>query len=155
MDSLNKALNGDGNYLGFLDIINDYGITKSANLAKYYAGICYLRLGQFENAIDYLERFGSDDDIVSPMAKGAIGDAYMELKEPGKAVDYYIEAADMRGNEYTAPMFLMKAAMAYEVLKKYDKALEAYKQVKSKYPRSFDARDIDKYIAYTEALLHQ
>ena len=153
MDSLSKALNGDGNYLGFLDIIDEYGITKSANLAQYYAGLCYLRMGQFENAIDYLKKFDSDDEMAAPMARGAIGDAYMELNETGKAVSYYLEAADMRDNEFTSPMFLMKAAMAYEVAGKLEKALDIYKRVKKEYPRSFDAREIDKYISYTEARL--
>ncbi len=153
MDSLSKALNGDGNYLGFLDIIDEYGITKSANLAQYYAGLCYLRMGQFDNAIEYLKKFDSDDEMAAPMARGAIGDAYMELNETDKAVSYYLDAAEMRENEFTSPMFLMKAAMACEVAGKLDKALEIYRRVKKEYPRSFDAREIDKYISYAEARL--
>ena len=81
-DSITKALNGDGNYPGFLDIIDQYGITKTGNLAHYYAGICYLKKGEFEKAIDHLKHFSTKDKIVGPMALGAIGDAYMELNEP-------------------------------------------------------------------------
>ncbi len=152
-DSLNKALNGDGQYLGFLAIIDEYGMTKSANLSNYYAGICYLKLGQFDQAIDHLKKFSSSDEFVGPMAKGAIGDAYMELKQVDKAADYYEDAADMRKNDFSTPLFLMKAAMAYEELGKFDKALGMYKRIKADYPRSNEGREIDRYITYTEGLI--
>ena len=87
------------------------------------------------------------------MAKGALGDAYMELKQVDKAVALYMEAADMKKNEFTSPMLLMKAAWAYEDLGNLDKALTCYKRVKEEYPRSAEARDIDKYISYTEGLI--
>jgi len=152
-DSLNKALNGDGQYLGFLAIIDEYGMTKSANLSNYYAGICYLKLGQFDQAIDHLKKFSSSDEFVGPMAKGAIGDAFMELKQVDKAADYYEDAADMRKNDFSTPLFLMKAAMAYEELGKFDKALGMYKRIKADYPRSNEGREIDRYITYTEGLI--
>lgn len=149
-DSLKKALNGDGQYLGFLAIIDEYGITKSANLAHYYAGVCYLKLGQYQEALDQLSDFSSDDQVIGPMAKGAMGDANMELKQVEKAADLYMEAARMKVNEFTSPMFLMKAAMAYEELGNLEKALEAYKQIKKDFPRSNEGREIDKYISFTE-----
>ena len=89
-DSLNLAINGDGNYLGFLDIIDEYGATQSGNLAHYYLGICYLKVGQYEDAIEYLSSFDSDDIMVSSIATGASGDAYMELGEIQDAVTYYM-----------------------------------------------------------------
>ena len=95
-DSLNKAINGDGNYPGFKSIIEDYSGTKSANLSHYYLGICYLKRGQFQNAIDELKKFSSDDEIVGPMAKGAIGDAYVELKNYDNAVNSYIDASELK-----------------------------------------------------------
>jgi len=147
MDSLNLALNGDGMYPGFLDIIDDYGMTKGANLSKYYAGMCYLKLGDYETAIDNLKSFKGKDQIIGPMAKGAIGDAYMELNQPAKAVDYYMEAADLKENEFTSPIFLMKAGWTYEILKDYKKALEVYEKIKYSYPASNEAREIEKYIA--------
>lgn len=149
-DSLRKALNGDGQYLGFISIIDDYGMTKSANLSHYYAGICYLKLGEFENAIEHLDSFSSDDELVGPMAKGAMGDAYMELKQPEKAAGLYRKAAEMRSNEFTSPMFLLKAGMAYEELGDFSKALEMYKKIRKDYPRSFEGREIDRNISYVE-----
>lgn len=151
-DSLNLALYGDGLYPGFLDIIDDYGMTKSSNLAHYYAGIVYLRLGDYEEAIDHLESFGSDDQIVSSMAIGALGDAYMELNDAEAAVRYYMEAAESNENDFTAPLFYMKAGWAYELLEEYDKATEVYEKIKFDYPASNEAREIDKYISRAAGL---
>jgi tetratricopeptide (TPR) repeat protein len=153
MDSLNKALNGDGNYPGFLEIIDQYGLTKSANLAHYYAGICYLKKGDFQKAIDHLSSFNGKDEVVGPMATGAMGDAYMELKQVDKAAEYYIKAADQKKNEFLSPMFLMKAGWAYEESGKFDQALAIYKRVKDEYARSYESREIDKYISKMNGLL--
>ncbi len=147
MDSVTKALKGDGNYLGFLDIIDQYKFTKSANLSHYYAGICYLKKGEFQNAIDQLDDFSSGDELVAPMAIGAVGDAYMELNNTDKAIDYYLKAADKRKNELTSPMFLMKAGMAYELAGKNALALKTYLRIKTEFARTNEGREIDKYIA--------
>ena len=152
-DSLKKALNGDGQYIGFLAIIDEYGMTKSSNLAHYYAGICYLKLGQFDLALEQLNKFSSKDQLVGPMAKGAMGDANMELKQVQKAADLYMDAAEMKKNDFTSPLFLMKSAMAYEELGNFDKALSIYKRIKEDFPRSYEGREIDKYISYTEGLI--
>jgi tetratricopeptide (TPR) repeat protein len=146
-------LNGDGNYLGFLGIIDKYGVTKSANLSQYYAGVCYLKKGDFNKAIEHLENFDSDDEFVGPMATMAIGDAYMELNQAEKAAGYYEKAADQRKNEFTTPVCLMKAGWAYEDLGKFEQALKVYKRIKDEYPRSTEARDIPKYISKMEGLL--
>ncbi|MCD6347155.1 MAG: tetratricopeptide repeat protein [Bacteroidales bacterium] len=145
-DSFNLALNGDGNYLGFLDIIQDYKITKSANLAKYYAGISYLHLGQNEDAIDYLKTFKSKDEIMAPIAVGAIGDAYSELDNDDEAVKHYIKAAQMRNNELTSPIYYMKAGETLEKQGNYQEALKNYQKIKDDYPDSNEARQIVKYI---------
>lgn len=152
-DSLNKALNGDGPNPGFLQIIDQYGITKSANLAHYYAGIIYLKKGQFQEAVDQLKKFSADDQVVGPMAKGALADAYMELNQVEKAAGLYMEAATMKDNEFISPMLLTKAAWAYESIGKYDKARDAYLKLKEKYIRSSEAREVDKYIAKMDGLL--
>ncbi|MCB2220244.1 MAG: tetratricopeptide repeat protein [Bacteroidetes bacterium] len=152
-DSLDLALMGDGESYGFLDIIEDYGSTDAGNLARYYAGICYLEKGEFETAIDYLKDFSSSDMIVSGMALGAIGDAYMELGEIDKATSYYIRAAENNENEMVTPTFLMKAGWAYEINKEYKDALNVYEKIKQDYPRSREAREIDKYIARAKAEL--
>ena len=153
MDSIGKALNGDGNYPGFLDIIDDYWITKSANLAHYYAGICYLKMGEFQNAIDHLEKFDARDKVVAPMATGAIADAYMELGQVEKAAGLYMKAAEQNKNDFTTPFLLMKAGWAYEELGSYEKALKAYTRIREEYPRSNEGRDIDKYISKMNGLL--
>lgn len=156
-DSLDLALYGDGNYPGFLDIIDDYGFTKSANLAHYYAGLCFLKKGEFNDAIDYLKDFNSDDQMVSVMATGAIGDAYLELGETETALEYYLEAANQNDNLFTSPEFLLKACWVYEKLGNYEKAIEIYETIKTKYYKSFQGRefelyDIDKYIARAKKL---
>lgn len=150
-DSFNLALNGDGNYLGFLDIIDEYRSTKSANLSRYYAGISYLQLGQFEDAIDYLKKFKSKDELVYPMSLGATGDAYAELEEIDKAVEYYLEAARCRDNSLTTPLFLFKAATIQESQGEIEKALKNYREILEKYPNSAEGRTIEKYIARAEA----
>jgi tetratricopeptide (TPR) repeat protein len=153
MDSLDLALNGDGMYPGFLQIIDDYGITRSANLAHYYTGIIYLNQGEFDEAIVHLKKFKSKDEVVSVMAKGAIGDAYMEKDDISEAVGYYRDAAEMRDNEFSAPIFLLKAGMAYEMLGNNQDALAMYEKVKYDYPASMEAREIDKYIAKMKGLI--
>jgi tetratricopeptide (TPR) repeat protein len=153
MDSITKALKGDGNYLGFLDIIDQYKFTKSANLSHYYAGICYLKKGEFQNAIDQLSDFSSDDELVGPMAIGALGDAYMELNNSDKAIECYLKAADKRKNDLTSPMFLMKAGMAYESAGKNDLALKTYMRIKTEFSRTNEGREIDKYIARLNGLV--
>lgn len=150
-DSLNKALNGDANFPGFLDIIDNYSMTKSANLAKYYTGIIYLKQGKFEDAITYLKKFDSKDEFVGPMATGSIGDAYMELGQKDKAIEYYLEAAKQKDNDLTSPLYMMRAALVYEDQGKFDKAVELYEKIQKEHTRSAEARDIDKYIAEAKA----
>ena len=145
-DSFNLALKGDGNNLGFLYIIDEYGATPSANLAQYYAGICYLRLKDYDNAIEHLKNFDADDQMVSNIAIGAIGDAYMEKGNTKEAATYYLKAAKNKENEFTSPIYLKKAGFAYEKLKNYKKAVEIYEQLYNKYPRSTEGRSIEKYI---------
>lgn len=150
-DSLDKALNGDANYPGFLGIIDAYSMTKSANLSKYYAGIIYLKKGKYEEAISYLEKFDSDDEFVGPMATGGIGDAYLELGNKEKAVSYYEKAASQQVNDLTSPLYLMRAAFVYEDLGKFDKALSIYEKIQKEHVKSTEARDIEKYIELAKA----
>jgi tetratricopeptide (TPR) repeat protein len=152
-DSFNLALNGDGNYLGFLDIISDYSITRQAKLARYYAGISYLHLGQYDDAIDYLSRFRTKDIILKPVSLGALGDAYMEKGEESKALNQYDKAISFSDNELTAPVYLMKAGKLSESMGKQKKALEYYTRIKEKYPNTNEGRTADKYIARVNTLL--
>lgn len=153
-DSFNLALYGDGVELGFLDIIDEYGISNTANLAHYYAGVSFLHLGDYESAIEYLKGFESDDQIIAPLALGAIGDAYSELGEYEEALSYYLKAANKNINEFTSPIYLMKAAQIHEHLGEYKKALTIYERVKKDHPKSNEARYIDKYITRANGILN-
>jgi tetratricopeptide (TPR) repeat protein len=146
-DSFYLALNGDGNYPGFIDIIEDYSVTKAANLSRYYAGISHLRMEEYHNAIEYLTSFDSRDQLVSPVALGAIGDAWVELGELERAVNFYVKAARRRANEFTSPIFWMKAGQLYEELGKYNRALEAYENILNDYPETSEGSQVEKYIA--------
>jgi tetratricopeptide (TPR) repeat protein len=150
-DSLGKALNGDASNPGFLDIIDEFSMTKSANLAKFYTGIIYLKQGKYEDAITYLNKFDSDDEFVGPMAKGGLGDAYMELGQKDKALDAYLAAANLKDNDLTTSLYLMRAAFVYEDLGKFDKATELYEKIRTEHPKSTEARDIEKYIEQAKA----
>ena len=146
-DSFNLAINGDGNYLGFLDIIDDYGMTKSANRAKYYTGISYLHLGQYEDAIDYLKKFKTDDLLLAPVKAGAIGDAMLELGKTEDALKQYEKAYSETENELTTPVYKMKAASVLESMNKLDEALKLYEEIKKDYPQSIEGTTVDRYIA--------
>jgi len=153
MDSLKLALNGDGNYLGFLDIAKNYKITRSGNLAKYYAGICYLHLGQYQDAIDYLNKYSKKDKVIGSLATGAIGDAYVELGDLDKGASEYIAAADLAKNSFNTPIFLLKAGQIYELQKKFADAMKVYERIKDEYPESTEGTSIDKYIARVKLLI--
>ena len=154
LDSLDLALNGDGINPGFLDIIDNYKFTKTANLAHYYAGIIYEEKDDFQTAIDFLEGFDGEDQILEPMALGAVGDCYLELDNPDAAVKYYLRAAEASANEFTSPIFLMKAGWTYEILKEYSEAVKIYKKIKEEFPKSTEAREMEKYIARAEGYLN-
>ena len=153
MDSLKLALNGDGNYLGFLDIAKNYKLTKAGNLAKYSAGVCYLHLGQYQDAIDFLSKYKKEDKVIGSLATGAIGDAYVELGDMDKGISKYIEAADFASNSFNTPVFLMKAGELYELQHKYPQALKLYERIKSEYPESTEGTTIEKYIARVKLLV--
>jgi tetratricopeptide (TPR) repeat protein len=146
VDSFKVALEGDGDALGFADIIDEYGMTETANLCHYYAGICYLRLGDYEKAIENLKSFDSNDRLISVIAIGAIGDAYSEMSKFDKAVTFYEKAANKNKNAFTSAIYLKKAGLVYEKLDNNKKALSAYEKIKKDYPASDEARDIEKYI---------
>lgn len=150
IDSFNLVLNGDGNNLGVLDIIDSYGPTKTANLAHYYAGISYRQLGNYEEAIAHLKKFSTSDMLIGSIALGSIGDCYAQLNQLSDAADYYSSAAKMGGNDFSTPIYLMKAATVYEELGNIKEALAAYTKIKEQFPKSTEARDIEKYITRIE-----
>lgn len=151
LSKFQEALDGDEQYAGLLEIIDTYGGTKSANLAEYYAGISYLRLGDANSAIEHLDKFSSDDEIIAPIAKAAIGDAFSELGQNEEALSYYIKAAELRTNDFTTPIFLMKAANAAFTLGDKENALLLYTRIKTEFASSNEGQKVDKYIAKVSA----
>ena len=113
-----------------LEIIDNYGGTPAGNLAEYYAGMAYLNLKNYEQAIAYLDKFKSEDDALAPMAKGAIGDAFMQLNQDDQALDYYLQATNLRQNEFTTPTFLYKAGVTALNSGNASKALELFNKIK-------------------------
>ena len=153
-DSVEKAVFGDGSHLGFIDIVESYGSTKAGNLAHYYLGISYLKMQKYEEAIDALNDFSSDDIILGSVALGAIGDANMELGNTEDAISHYKKAANRDPNNFITPVYLMKAAQSLEELNNYKEALALYKQIKEDYAESQEGRQIDKYIAKAESFVN-
>lgn len=145
-DSVDKAINGDGQFPGFLEIIDNYGSSNSANLAHYYLGMCYMKKGQWQSAIEYLSKYDAEDDITGALALGAIGDANMELGNKDEAEKFYLKAIDWDENQFTSAIFLMKAASVKELKNDYKGAVELYERIKKDYPQSTEARDIERYI---------
>jgi tetratricopeptide (TPR) repeat protein len=153
MDSLKLALNGDGNYLGFLDIASEYKFTNAGNLARYSAGLCYLHLGNYEEAIDFLNKYTKKDKVLGSLAIGATGDAFVELGDVEKGISKYLEAAEYGSNSFNTPVFLMKAGELYEMNGNYAEALKLYGRIKDEYPESTEGSSIDKYIARAKLLV--
>ena len=154
-DSLSQALNGDGLNFGLLDIIEDYGATEAGNLARFYAGTIYLKQGEYENAVEYLQAFSSSDLLVQARAYSLIGDAYMELGNYTNAADNYDRAADYKPNETITAQYLMKAALAFEKQSDYAAAIDRYDEVLTDHFGSPDYQNAKKYKAKLEALAAQ
>jgi len=146
-DSMSKALNGDGQHSGFLNIIKRYGDTKAGNLAHYYAGICYLQLKDHKNAIKYLKEFDAEGTDVQYAAFGAMGDAYMESGNTKEGIEYYMKAAGDKDNAAITPLYLYRAAIGYLMTNQADKAKENFKRIRDEYPQSMQARETDKELA--------
>jgi tetratricopeptide (TPR) repeat protein len=146
-----KAIKGDAGYPGFEKIINDYSNTKAANLAYFYLGTAYLNKGEFRKAIDNLTNYHGDDAMISTEALGSTGDAYVELKDYDKAETYFKKAADKGTNKFLSPFYLKKLGLVYEAKNDAKAAADAYNKIKTDYPESTEAQNIDEYIARAEA----
>ncbi|WP_179337970.1 tetratricopeptide repeat protein [Winogradskyella ludwigii] len=153
-DSLYKmSLDGGEGKYGMLDIINEYGGSPAANLANYYAGMAYLNLRDYQNAVTYLSDFSSDDKMLNPIAKGGIGDAFVQLEQKSDALEYYEKAFKANVNTFTTPLYLMKAARVAIELGENDKALGYLKRIKSEFSTSTEAAAADILIGKVEASL--
>ena len=143
-----QALNGDslGN-IGFLQIASEYSSTDAGNLANLYAGLCYAKLDKWQEAAQYLEKFdAADDQMISPAALGALGNAYAHLEQLDKAVSTLKKAAEKADNNSLSPTYLIQAGQILESQGKKDEALKLYKQIKEKYFQSMQYQTIDEYI---------
>ncbi|VAV82582.1 TPR domain protein [hydrothermal vent metagenome] len=145
------ALNGGEGKFGMLDIISEYKGTNAANIASYYAGMAYLNMKDYPNAIEHLSNFSSDDETLGPIAKGGIGDAFVQLNQKEDALDYYVQAAEMKTNEFTTPMYLYKAGTIALELGQNKKALQYFKRIKDEFSTSTEAVTIDVFIGKAEA----
>lgn len=145
-DSFDLALNGDG---GFLDVIDNHGNTKAGNLASYYAGLCYFNLGKYDEAIDNLKDFSSSDEVLGSLSIGVLADAQMEKGDTKAALGNYKKAANFSKNEACAPFLLKKAGLAFESTGDKVEANKLFSKLKSEFPNSDLARDIDMYIGRT------
>ena len=146
-DSVEKALNGDGQHYGFLKVIREFGGTKTANLAHYYAGSSYLKMGDAKKAIQQLEDFDGKGTLVATAAYGQLGDAYMQSGNTDKGISNYKKATDNDKDVVQTPMYLFKLGNAYEGAKKTDDAKKAYQRIRDEFPTSMQARDIERYLA--------
>lgn len=144
-DSLDLALMGDDNYMGFEAIKSDYGSTKSGELADYYTGLIYFKQGEYEAAIEHLSSFSSDDIIVSAIALGAIGDCHAELGNLSDAANYYLKASRKHKNDFSTPVYLMKAGLAFESVENYSTAKDLYKELMDDYASTTEGRNAEKY----------
>jgi tetratricopeptide (TPR) repeat protein len=150
-DSLfNLALKGSEGKLGFVGIADQYSGTDAGNLANYYAGIAYLNTGKYAEAIKYLDKFKSDDAILSTLAKGAIGDAFVQKNQQKQALEYYLKAAEMNKNEFTTPRFLLKAGQTELSLGMKDDALKHFTEIKETYSTSPEGQSIDALIGLAQ-----
>lgn len=144
------ALNGDDNGAGFLEVIEKYGSTPAGNLAKHYAGICFLREGDLTNAAIYLAKYtpvkGIPGAIVNAQNYGLQGDVAVDEGDYAKAVKFYKKAVDAADNNLTAPMFLLKEGKVYKAMGNNEEAKACFEQIATKYAASYEAREVEKYI---------
>ena len=147
-DSIRLALNGSGANQGFLRIISKYGGTKAGNLARFYAGSSYMKLGDFNNAIKHLKAFSTDDELLKVRTAGLLGDAYAETGKKNDAVESYRKAGTMfEEDNINSPEYLFRAGLLYETMGKNKEAIEMYSIIKAKYATSQRGLEIDKYLA--------
>lgn len=153
------ALNGDGNNLGFADVVGKYGNTPQGRLAAHYAGICHLQEGDLDAALEYLSKYratrGIPNAMINAQNKGLQGDIYVQKGDFTAAVSHYRKAVDAAGNILTTPTYLKKMGLAYEALNDYASAFAAYRRVADYYPASLEARDIEKFASAAQQRMQQ
>ncbi len=152
IDSLDRALNGNDQWPGFASIADEYSSTPSGNLANYYLGAIYMQKGEYEMALEHYKKADLDDDVLSVMAVGNQGDALVELGRTDEAVKLFEKAAGMRNNEFTTPMYLMKAGILHQQAANWSAAAKAFNRVAKEFPSNTDANTAKKYAGHAEAM---
>ncbi len=147
IDSLNYVINGDGQNDGALAVVNKFGSTDAGNLAHYYLGMSYLRIGEFDNAVTHLNKFSGKNTPFEYLAYGNLGDAYMELEQMDKGIDAYVKAAGNKDDLFITPLYLLRAGLASQKAGKNEDAIKYFQKIKSEYPNSLQGRDIEKHLA--------
>ncbi len=144
------ALNGGEGKFGFLKIVEKYEGTQAGNLANYYAGISYLRLKKYKEAISSLEKFSSEDELLNTVAIGSIGDAFAEIEQNDKALQYYTQASETSDNEFLKPIYLLKAGQTALIQKDKKAALAFFTKISEEFSESAEARNIDAFIGLAQ-----
>jgi len=146
-DSVSQALDGDGQHKGFKQIMKSYDGTSTANMCHYYAGVCYLKLGKYADAVKQLEDFDGKGTVIENIANGSLGDAYLEMGKTDKAIDAFKKAIDAKEDLASTPYYLLHLAKAYEIKNNADEAKKTYKRIRDEYPTSQQAQNIEKDLA--------
>lgn len=152
IDSLDRALNGDDQWPGFYAIANDYGSTASGELAHFYIASILMQQGDYQGAIDYYGKADVGDDVLRTMAIGNTGDALVELGRTDEAVKQFEKAAGMLTNDFTTPLFLMKAGIIHQQSGNWSAAAKAFKRIAKEFPTSAEANQARKYAGHAEAM---
>ena len=152
IDSLDRALNGDEQWPGFISIADEFGSTPSGELANYYLGAIYMQKGDYEAALAHYQEADLDDDVLRVMAVGNQGDALVELGRTDEAVKQFEKAASMESNEFTTPMYLMKAGILHQQASNWSSAAKCFKRIASDFPNSAEASQARKYAGHAEAM---
>ena len=145
-DSIDLAINGNEKFDGLLTIVDQYGSTAAGNLANAYLGLAYYEKGEYETAQKYLSAFSADETVLSPAVTAAIGNCLVDMEKYAESAKYFEKAAKVSDNAVFSPIYLKKAAAAYEKVGNNEAAVKLYQEIKDKYPTSNDARGIERYI---------
>ncbi len=152
LDSTNLVLNGNDEFMGVLDIASTFSGTQAASLANYYAGVIFMKQGEFDNAIKHLKKFDANDLIIQARAYSLIGDAYSQLGKYAEAKDYYVKAVGQNPNKQFTPKYIIKLAINYEMSKDYTSAVAEYEKLIKDYPKSAEVNKAKKLKARASGL---